>query len=138
MRWWHPEPDQPELLDWYRPLLVVARKALDDEYPWCVHVQDFRVVGRVRRQGRPDVWVYACPEGGGELYVDDAGATYKFIPTPNGKGVGQFRPLDFHAALWRCGVPYAVQPSLRDPLPEPPAYEGWEEPSGRPHLRVVQ
>jgi hypothetical protein len=137
MRWWRPEPGEPELLDWYRPLLEVARRAREDQYPWCVHVDDFEVVGRVRRQGRPDVWVYACPASRGELLVDDHGATYRFLPTPNRPGPGQFRPLDLDAALWRCGVPYVIQPSLREPLWEEP--EGWEDaPPGRPHLQVVR
>ena len=138
MRWWRPQAGEPELLDWYRPLLEVARQALDDEFPWCVHVQDFEVFGRVRRQGRPDIWVYVCTGTGRELYVDVHARTYKFVPTPNGRSLGQFRLLELRSALWRCGVPYVIQPSLAEPLPEPPL-EPWDEPAPRrPDLRVVR
>jgi hypothetical protein len=137
MRWWRPEPGAPELLDWYRPLLEVARQALDDEFPWCVHVQDFRVVGRVRRERRPDIWVYACGPSGRELYVDVHAQTYKFIPTPNGRGVGRFRLLELRSALWRCGVPDVIRPAWRPPVRHDD--DEWDlSVTGPPDLRVVR
>src|SRR5206468_12823186 len=114
MNLWRPDPDEPELLDWWRPLFTVARLAREDEFPWQVVIDDFRLFGRVKRSGRPDVWIYTCVATGGELRVDDHGTTYKFIPTPNARGVGQLRPTSLNSALWRVGVPASRQPEIYD------------------------
>ena len=132
MNLWRPKPGEVELLDWWRPFFVVARLAREDGFPWPVVIDDFRLLGRVRRSGRLDVWVYTCRATGGELRVDDGGTTYKFIPTPNARGIGQLRPTSLRSALWQAGVPASRQPEDYEPLPEPRA-------ASRPApLRVVR
>lgn len=145
MRWWHPEPDEPELLAWWRPLLDVARLAREDGFPWGVHVEDFRLVGRVLRSGRPDVWVYAHVHTRRELLVDDEGGTYRFSPTPKGPGVGRLLPSQLRRALWQAGVPHGPTSPLWtpwEPLEVPaPAEEPDEQVGrarGRSNLRLVR
>ena len=47
------------------------------------------------------MWIYEHHANGGSLCVDATGTTYRFIPTPTAKGVGQFRPCDIRSAVWR-------------------------------------
>ena len=71
MKLWRPDPNEPELLDWWRPFFTVARLARQDEFPWQVVIDDFRLFGRGQRSGRPDVWVYTCIPTGGEVGWSD-------------------------------------------------------------------
>jgi hypothetical protein len=107
---WSPPHDAPHLLEWWRPLVLVSRRARLDRFPWPVHLDEFRLAGRVNRQGRPDIWIYDHHENGGSVCVDATGQTYKFIATPRGKGVGQFRPCPVRTALWRARLPDVVAP----------------------------
>ena len=107
---WSPPHDTPHLLEWWRPLILVSKRARLDRFPWPVHLDEFRLAGRVNRQGRPDIWIYDHHENGGSICVDATGQTYKFIATPNGKGVGQFRPCPVRTALWRARLPDVVEP----------------------------
>jgi hypothetical protein len=120
---WSPPHDAPHLLDWWRPLMLVSRCARADRFPWPVHLDEFRLAGRVKRQGRPDVWIYDHHESRGSVCVDARGQTYKFVATPNGKGVGQFRECPLRAALWRAGLPDVVAPVWYEP-PRPSAWDG--------------
>src|SRR5207302_3437005 len=43
-----PEFDEPELLAWWRPLLVLARKARLAEPPWALYIDEFTFRGRVK------------------------------------------------------------------------------------------
>ena len=49
MRWWKPEPDQPERLDWWRPLVAVSRRAELEQVRSPVNVGEFTLGGT----GRP-------------------------------------------------------------------------------------
>jgi hypothetical protein len=94
--------------------MLVSRRARLDRFPWPVHLDDFRLAGRVKRQGRPDIWIYDHHENGGSVCIDATGQTYRFIATPNGKGVGQFRPCELRSALWRARLPDVVAPVSYD------------------------
>jgi hypothetical protein len=107
---WSPPHDAPHLLEWWRPLMLVSRRARLERFPWPVHLDDFRLAGRVRRQGRPDVWIYDHHENRGSVCVDATGQTYRFFATPRAKGVGQFRPCELRSALWRARLPDVVEP----------------------------
>jgi hypothetical protein len=120
---WSPPHDAPHLLEWWRPLILVSRRARLDRFPWPVHLDEFRLAGRVNRQGRPDIWIYDHHENGGSICVDATGQTYKFIATPNGKGVGQFRPCPVRTALWRARLPDVVAPIWFE---EPPRHPRWD------------
>ena len=121
---WSPPHDAPHLLEWWRPLLLVSRRARLDRFPWPVHLDEFRLAGRVDRKGRPAIWIYDHHENGGSVCVDATGQTYKFIATPRGKGVGQFRPCPVRTALWRARLPDVVAPVWFE---EPPAHPRWDE-----------
>jgi hypothetical protein len=110
MELWSPPHDAPHLLEWWRPLILVGRRAWAERFPWPVHVDEFRLAGRVDRRGRPDVWIYEHHANGGSLCVDGAGGTYRFVATPRGRAIGQFRPCPVRTALWRARLPDVVEP----------------------------
>jgi hypothetical protein len=111
---WSPPHDAPHLLEWWRPLMLVSRRARNERFPWPVHLDEFRLAGRVRRQGRPDIWIYDHHENRGSVCVDAQGQTYKFVATPKAKGVGQFRRCSLSTALWRARLPEVVEPVSYD------------------------
>lgn len=110
MELWSPPHDAPHLLEWWRPLMLVARRARSERFPWPVHLDEFRLAGRVKRQGRPEVWIYEHHANGGSVCADHTGQTYKFMATPGGKGPGQFRQCPVGTALWRARLPDVVTP----------------------------
>lgn len=126
MELWSPPHDAPHLLEWWRPLILVSRRARAERFPWPVHIDEFRLAGRVKRQGRPDIWIYDHHENGGSVCVDAAGQTYKFMATPRAKGPGQFRQCTVRTALWRARLPDVVQPVSYDP----PRRGPWDELDG--------
>lgn len=122
---WSPPHDAPHLLEWWRPLLLVSRLARLERFPWPVHLDEFRLAGRVNRQGRPDIWIYDHHENGGSVCVDATGQTYRFIATRRGKGVGQFRPCPVRTALWRARLPDVVAPVWFEEPPARPQWDTW-------------
>lgn len=112
--------------------MLVSRRARLERFPWPVHLDEFRLAGRVNRQGRPDVWIYDHHENGGSVCVDATGQTYKFIATPRAKGVGQFRPCPVRTALWRARLPDVVAPIWFDEPPQRPQWHDW--PAGDPSV----
>ncbi len=115
MRLWTPPMDEPHRLDWWLPLVRAARRALTDEVPWLILVDEWQLRWRVGRRPRPDVWVYAHHETRRELFLDGTGQPYRFIPARTGRSLGQFRPIDIRAAIWRAGLPYASEPVFFEP-----------------------
>ena len=125
MELWTPPHDAPHLLEWWRPLMLASQRARRDEVPWPIHLDEFRLFGRVVRAGRPDIWIYEHPANGGGLYVDATGTTYKFIPTPRAKSIGRFAPCEIRSAVWRAGLPDVVRPIwYREPRRGPWDYVG--------------
>jgi hypothetical protein len=123
MELWSPPHDRPHLLEWWRPLLLASQQARRRRLPWPIHLDEFRLAGRVLREDRPDVWIYEHHANGGSICVDATGTTYRFIPTPAAKGVGQFRPCDIRSSVWRAGLPEVVEPvRYLDPSVEPEAW----------------
>jgi len=118
--------------------MLVSRRARADRFPWPVHLDEFRLAGRVKRPGRPDVWIYDHHESRGSVCADARGQTYKFVATPNGKGVGQFRECPLRTALWRAGLPDVVDPIWYE-APRSPAWDGGgqdlhADDDGSPHV----
>ena len=107
---WHPPPDQPHLLDWWRPLLLASRAARVDRCPWPIHLEEFVLKGRVDRGSRPAVWVYEHTESRDELYLDSSGQAYKFTKTPKAKALGRFSPCSIRTAIHRAELPSFVEP----------------------------
>lgn len=123
MRWWTPRPGEVELLDWWRPLLAFARLAREEQLPWPIHLDEFACGGRVDRGPRPPIWVYAHRQSGGELLVDPAGRTYRFIEHRRGSSPGRFAEVDARRAMWLAGLPRVVAPVWYEPPVRQPA--GW-------------
>lgn len=110
MELWSPPHDAPHLFEWWRPLLLASQRARSRRLPWPIHLDEFRLSGRVLRSGRPDVWLYEHHANGGTLCIDSMGATYRFVATPGGKGVGQFRGCELRTAVYCAGLPEVVEP----------------------------
>jgi hypothetical protein len=116
---WHPPADEPQLLEWWQPLLLASRHARTSQLLWPIHIDDFELRGRVDRGERPRVWIYAHKVSRGELYLDDRGCAYKFTKTPNGPGAGRFTDTDLRRALFAAGMHRVVEPVVyREPPDE--------------------
>jgi hypothetical protein len=115
MQLWTPPRDEPELLGWWAPLLMVARLARADQVPWPVHIDQFVLLGRVDRSGsRLPVWVYRHDRSGGDIYADPTGQTYQYRPTPNAAGPGRFDRCDVRTSIYRAGLPEVVEPCMEE------------------------
>jgi hypothetical protein len=114
MRQWQPEPHEPVLLEWFAPLLALSRRAREQEIPWPVHLDDFRLLGRFERRPRPDVWMYAHVENGALLMCDADGNAYKYIESSTGKSRGQFREADLRRTFWWSGLTDVIRPVWYD------------------------
>jgi len=115
---WYPPDDEAPLLEWWLPLLLASAAARRERVPWQIHVDEFRLRGRVDRAGRPAVWVYHHKDTDRELYVDGTGQAYRFVRTPNARSHGRFSKLDLRRAIQAAGLPRHVAPVWYD---EPPA-----------------
>jgi len=105
MKLWRPSPDEPERLDWWRPLLEVRRRAQAERVPSPVHADEFVLRGRVDRGARPAVWIYEHRHSGREMLADGRGRTYEFVPYRTGGQVGRFNEIGVWRALLRARVP---------------------------------
>jgi hypothetical protein len=114
MELWRPSPDQPELFDWWRPLLQASRRARDEHIFWPIHVDEFRFHGRIERGKRPAIWVYEHRTNGGEVLADWQGQTYGFIPYRRGPSLGRFQEISVRHAVWRARLPDVVKPVWYD------------------------
>lgn len=75
MRLWTPEPDEPELLAWYQPLLALGRRLREEGFAFPPRIDDYAFAGRIDRPPRPAVWTYVHWSGG-MVYVDAQAQTY--------------------------------------------------------------
>ena len=114
---WTPAPDQPHLLAWWQPLMAFTRRARNDDVPWLLFVDEFQLVRRVDRPGRPSVWVYVHERGSEELLVDESGTAYKFIVHRRGNSRGRFAPIDSNTAVWRAELPYVMERGIVEDRP---------------------
>jgi hypothetical protein len=114
MNLWQPSPDEPDLFDWWRPLLAVSRLARAERFHWPVYVEEFDFQGRVERGSRPAIWVYEHRRSGREVLADWQGHTYEFIRYRSGRQRGRFKEIDIRSALWRARLPDVVEPVSYD------------------------
>lgn len=110
MRWFTASPDEPELLDWWRPLMAVSRQVRAERIHWSVHIDEFDFCGRVDRGSRPAIWVYAHKANDGEILCDWKGRTYEFIRYRTGPQLGRFKEIPVRQAVWRARLPDVVEP----------------------------
>jgi hypothetical protein len=105
MRWWQPNPRDPELLDWWRPLLTAARRARLEAVQWPIHPDEFELVGRVVRGGDgADVWIYRHETAVGFLCVDAHGSAYRFDRDSDLPEGGSFAEIALGQAVWAAGL----------------------------------
>jgi hypothetical protein len=126
MRFWTADPDDPQLLDWWLPLVRAGRRALVAEVPWPILVDEWDLAGRFLRRERPDVWVYRQRQSRRELCVDDSGQPYRFIPNRSGPSAGRFKEMSIRHAVWAAGLP-----DVSDGV-------WFEPPGGRARLHLVR
>ena len=97
---WEPGPDDPPLLEWFAPLVELGRRARAERIHWPMLVEDFELVRRVDRQRRHGCGPTATAGTGGELHVDDAGATYDYRPHPSAGAGGRFVATPLRRAVY--------------------------------------
>jgi hypothetical protein len=115
MEFWQPVPGEPELMEWWRPLLQAGKRARFEEVPWPIHVDEFKLAGRVERGRRQAViWVYEHRVSDGEILADSGGATYEFIRYRSGPQLGRFKEIGIRSAIWRARLPEVVKPIWYD------------------------
>lgn len=107
MQLWTPAPDEPERLDWWRPLDAVRRRAQAEHVPSPLHTDEFVFRGRVDRGRSPAVWIYEHRRSGREMLVDGRGRTYEFVRYRTGDQLGRFNEIGVWPALLRARVPAA-------------------------------
>lgn len=148
MELWSPPRDAPHLYEWWRPLVQASRRARVERLPWPVHLDEFRLAGRVTRRDRPDVWIYEHHANGGALCVDASGGAYRFVATPGtvrapggdaaaGGSIGQFRVCTLAEALRRAGLPGVVGRVVYTPPDDTPAEGPEPQPEPRPAVASV-
>jgi hypothetical protein len=115
---WYPPDDEAPLLEWWLPLLLASAAARRERVPWPIHFDDFRLRGRIDRDGRPAVWVYHHKGSDQELYLDGSGQAYRYVRTPNARSHGRFTKIDIRRAVFAAGLPRHVEPVWYE---EPPA-----------------
>jgi hypothetical protein len=124
MRSWEPTPGEPELFDWWRPLLEASKRARWEEVPWPIHVDQFTLGGHVERGKKQAViWVYVHRANQGEILADWGGQTYEFIRYRSGPQLGRFKRIDVRSAIWRARLPEVVKPIWYDE-PSPRLVQG--------------
>ena len=134
MRWWTPQPGQPERLDWWRPLLAVSRRAHLEQVRAPVNVGEFTLGGRVDRGPRPAVWVYVHRRTSQEVLADSAGRTYHFVRHRSGRALGRFHEIDVRHAVWRARLPAVAAADEDDDESDPLNADDAHE---RRHLHLV-
>jgi hypothetical protein len=105
MCFWDPDPDASQLLEWWLPLVRAGRRALDAEVPWLIIVDEWDLHGRFVRRDRPDVWMYRHYLSRRDLYVDESGQPYRFIPNTSGPSRGRFKEISIRRAVWAADLP---------------------------------
>jgi hypothetical protein len=101
-----PEFDEPELLAWWNPLLVLARRARLAEPPWALYIDEFRFRGRVKRSGNRVLWVYEFAATLRDVMCDDDGDTYRFVPFADSPWKGRIKACDLDRAMYDAGIPF--------------------------------
>lgn len=103
MRMAFPLPDEPLDPVWSRPLnkAAVAVAKLGDWADQFFDPDDFMIMGRLVRQGRPDIVLYKHVETRLYLNLDDAANAYRFCPPKDPmRGDGRYvRQPDLRAAI---------------------------------------
>jgi len=97
---WEPGAAEPVLLEWFAPLIQLGQRAREERIHWPVLVEDCELVRRVDRTSAPHVWTYRHRHTGGELHVDDAGATYNYLPHPSAGAGGRFVSTPLRRAVY--------------------------------------
>jgi hypothetical protein len=111
---WTPEPGATALWAWWEPLVRLSRRVRQARMAWAVHIDEFELIGRIDRRGRPAIWIYRHLRSRGELFVDDEAVTYRWIPARSGPSAGRFVPADIRRSLFGAGLHEFVDPIWYD------------------------
>ena len=132
MEFWKPEPDAPALMEWYEPLVALARRARDRSCAVPIYIDEFEFRGRMSSAARGPISVYEHVRSGHELLADTKGRAYKFVAHRSGPSPGRFVEIQPDDAaltaladvspmkLWRRPPPFTVE-ELATAIEEHPA-----------------
>jgi hypothetical protein len=114
-RMWLPDPSEPALAEWWRPLAELSRRLREDLCHWPVNLDEYDLIGRVDRRPLPRVWIYRHHRGPCELAVDDDGRSYRFLWAKGRRSLGRLKEIDNRSAIHRAGLTEIIEPiSYRD------------------------
>jgi hypothetical protein len=133
-----PAEGQPELFEWWCPLLAVGRRLRETGEPWTLQLDDFAFRGWVKRQGKATLFVYGYSPTGSDVICDAAGNTYQDRHFSNGER-SRLKTCERDTAMFQAGVaftPAGDGPGFDDDYPQRRRPRPWAR--SRAHLRVVR
>jgi hypothetical protein len=134
MQFWYPEDDAPPDPGWWAPLMLFGLAMAREGLP-ALDPDEFMLMGRIVRSGRPDLWLYKHIYSRRYANLDDRGTPYRYIPPKDvlrSKSDGRYvLHKDPRSAWWQLDL-LDFSPALRGdrsgaPCDEPPAdwHDDW-------------
>jgi hypothetical protein len=124
---WYPDDDIPSDMGWWTPLLrfglAMARAGLP-----AINPNDYMLMGRIDRKGRPRIWLYKHIDTRRYVNVADDGTPYRYIPPKdwNSRYEGRYvLHRNPKTAWWHLGL-WTLREELDD-VPDPDEPPGLEE-----------
>ena len=103
------DPDGPQLIEQWWPLHRVARTAAAAGMPPVIHLDEFRVVGIVRRSCAGLLWIYLHRQSEREIFVSEAGQTFGLTPFRNDRTRGRFDPCPVELAIHTASLATLIE-----------------------------
>jgi hypothetical protein len=101
VEFWQPEPGAAALLEWFDPLVALARRARARSCAVPIYIDEFTFRGRMSSRARGPISVYEHVESGRELLADARGCAYRFVRHRTGRSPGRFVEIQPDDAAWQ-------------------------------------
>jgi hypothetical protein len=98
---WYPDDDAPIDPNWWAPLMRFGLAAARDGLP-ALDPEEFMLMGRIVRNGRPDLWLFKHIFSRRYANLDVYGEPYRYIPPKDvlrSKSDGRYVTQD-HRSAW--------------------------------------